>query len=471
MTTLRAWVSTRRFDAFASAGVFVLSSVIVLYLTLVTSGSIVERKEAFRLRRFFTAQAEAIVSGRLWINHDDGFDECFFADGQCYGYFGVVPSLLRIPLLPFAGGDGMTDAFVVIALLAGIAGSLVLVNVVFSAIVRERESRWSRIAFVSALLIAGPGNLWIQLTLPTGYEEAIIWASTFATWGLVALVLWWKTGANRWLGLATVAFILGANSRPSVVPISVAAAFILALYVIVRWKTSPNARALAWAGSMAVLPVASTVGVWFAKLGTFLPPLAVNESVMESERWAKIMEVNGGHDSWWGFIPTNLLQYLRPDSLTWVNGQLMAIRPKFSGIPMLPPLDGTGIFVTPMASVTALVPAVLVLIAISLWATPRIVSELPGHPLLPKIVSIGIALVGWSALALLVINVGVQNRYMGDLAPAIALTAAFGAGALANGDRVSLPVRRALIILIAILAVAGIGIEVLHQHWQISRYL
>ena len=182
------------------------------------------------------------------------------------------------------------------------------------------------------------------------------------------------------------------------------------------------------------------------------------------------MAVNGGHDSWLGFVPTNLVQYLRPDSLIWDGGRLMAMRPKFAGVAMLPPLDGPGIFVTPMASVTALVPAVIVLIVVALWRTPSMITNLTPNPL-PKVVSIGVALVGWSALALLVINVGVQNRYMGDLAPAIALTAAFGCAAIGDGPAMKPWLRRGLIVLVAVLAVAGVGIEVLHQHWQISRYL
>jgi hypothetical protein len=462
-------LNSRVFELLASAVVFMVSAAIVLYFSVVSSSQLIDRPPTVRLRRFFTAQAEAILSGRLWIDRSDGAGECFVADDQCYGYFGLTPSLLRIPFLSVANGAGMTEFFVIVGLLAGIAGSLMLVHVIFGGILRGLDSGWSKLAFVSALVIAGPGNLWVQLTRATGYEEAIVWASTFSTWGLVALVLWWRTGESRWLGFATLAFVLGANSRPSVVPLAIAAATIVAVYLVAKRKTLRDSRAVAWIVSMAVLPLVSMVGVWFAKFGTFVPSLAINESVLQSSKWSRVLSANGGHDSWWGFIPTNLVQYLRPDSLVWADGQLAAVRPGREDPLILPPLEGMGIFVTPMASVTALVPVVVLLIAVALWRTPRLLSALSPEPL-PRMVSVGIALAGWAPIALLAINAGVQNRYMGDLAPAIAVTAAFGCVALADARGINRRVRPLLVVAIAILAIAGVTIGVLFQTWQLARF-
>jgi hypothetical protein len=471
---LRTMARLPRFERIASLVAIVLNVVVVGWLFLVGVIGFDGRPPESRLRRFFTAQAEAILSGRLSVSFADGAHECFVSDGLCYGYFGLTPSLLRIPFLGMAGGNGMTDIFVFAGLVLGIVGSIVLVNVIYRGIASGLDTapdpKLARLAYLGALTVAGPGSLYVALTLPTGYEEAIIFGAMFATWGIVALVLWLRNGETRWLGWASLAFVLGANTRPSAIPISIAAAFVVIVFVLVGWRNLRNRLAVGWAVAMGVLPIASSVGVWYAKFGVLLPPLEINEWVMRGERWKNIMEINGGRDSWWGFIPTNLVQYLRPDSLFWSDGYLRAIRPKFEKVLILPPLEGQGIFVSPMASVTALVPAVVLLVAVALWKTPRMVSVMSDGKPMPRLVSVGLAGVGWSAMALLAINVGLQNRYMGDLIPAITITAALGAAAMGSDPTISPRLRKVVVYGLVVLACVGIVISVAHQLWQISRY-
>src|SRR5689334_11518160 len=50
---------------------------------------------------FFMAQAESMVSrGRLDVDPDDLLSECLRRGSRCYGYFGLTPSLVRVPFLP-----------------------------------------------------------------------------------------------------------------------------------------------------------------------------------------------------------------------------------------------------------------------------------------------------------------------------------------------------------------------------------
>src|SRR5215218_2526304 len=48
---------------------------------------------------FFQAQAASMLHGRLDVKPSDIIGECFDRDARCYGYFGVTPSLLRIPVI------------------------------------------------------------------------------------------------------------------------------------------------------------------------------------------------------------------------------------------------------------------------------------------------------------------------------------------------------------------------------------
>src|SRR5262245_39866543 len=68
---------------------------------------------------FFMAQADAMVHGHLDVAPEEIWSECFYKDGHCYGYFGITPSLLRLPL--YVKGrwfrSGVAPLYVGIALL------------------------------------------------------------------------------------------------------------------------------------------------------------------------------------------------------------------------------------------------------------------------------------------------------------------------------------------------------------------
>lgn len=465
------------FRRWASSIVLAVSIGIVAFLTLVVSSPITQETETFRLRRFFTAQAEAILQGRLWVNPVDLPDECFTADGRCYGYFGVTPSLLRIPFLWLTGDAGLTDWFVMAGLILAVFGNLVLVNLVWrmarSSTLDAAPSLLRNVAFLVSLIAAGPGSLLVQLTLPTGYEEAIIWAAAFTSWGLVCILRWVRVGTSRWLGCATFFFVLAANARPSAAPVAVIAAATILVYLLGRRVIFRELDSTIFALALGFLPGASMISVWLLKFGVMVPPLSINEAVQNAPHWAKTMAINGGHDSWWGFIPTNFVQYLRPDNVVWTGEELAGVRPGYEGVLYVPPLEPGGLFVTPMASITSLVPVVMLALPIVILLLPRLVSLLPaaGYGAMPRLFTLGLGLAAWSSFGLLLVNVGVQNRYMGDVGPAIAMTVALAAVAVLTSRTKPGVVSGIIIWLMMILALSGVAISILHQMWQIERYL
>ena len=70
---------------------------------------------------FFTAQADALIRGRLWVDPKsmDTVLECFYSAGKCYGYFGLPPSRLRVPILLVIGPTTQSFAIFMIPLAAG----------------------------------------------------------------------------------------------------------------------------------------------------------------------------------------------------------------------------------------------------------------------------------------------------------------------------------------------------------------
>ena len=48
---------------------------------------------------FFKSQAESMLHGRIDVQPSDILGECFLRDSRCYGYFGITPSVVRIPVI------------------------------------------------------------------------------------------------------------------------------------------------------------------------------------------------------------------------------------------------------------------------------------------------------------------------------------------------------------------------------------
>src|SRR4051812_27276084 len=74
---------------------------VVFYFTTERTWNLAkQRTEAGWSGGYFTAQAESLlVHGRLDVDPCLLWSECFERDSLCYGYFGLTPSLLRIPFL------------------------------------------------------------------------------------------------------------------------------------------------------------------------------------------------------------------------------------------------------------------------------------------------------------------------------------------------------------------------------------
>jgi hypothetical protein len=57
---------------------------------------------------YYTAEAIALLHGHFYVRDTFLDGECFHLHGRCYGYFGLTPSLLRLPVA-LAGPHGITE--------------------------------------------------------------------------------------------------------------------------------------------------------------------------------------------------------------------------------------------------------------------------------------------------------------------------------------------------------------------------
>jgi hypothetical protein len=400
--------------------------------------------------QFFSAQARAMVRGALDVPTTALPGECYQVGDLCYGYYGVTPSLLRLPLLAVhamtgPGLPGLTSVMLAIAVLVGVVAGLLLVDQAWRTAVPPRlgtgaDRPWAATgAYLVAVVAVGPGSLLLQDLRPRVFEEAIAWSASLAVVGLLFVLRWLANARPVELVAATAAFVLSANARPTggVTALAVGA---VGLLVVARDRTRGARHAgpgQVWAlVALTVLPLLTALLVFRLKFDAWVPDLTWNEQIPEQPWWAQILAANGGATFSPAFAPTSLWAYLRPvpGSFAW-----------------LPPLEPGTMFVEPTSSATGLAPLALALLVLALAIPPLL----------------GRARSAWSTRLLLLASfagllvtltaVSVTHRYLGDAVPGLTLAVALGSVSLAAVlGRLRTPA--AVLVLTAAILLAAYGV-------------
>ena len=273
---------------------------------------------------FFTAQADAMLRGRLWVDRTAlspgaaraSGTECFWVDSRCYGYFGLTPSLLRVPLLLLFGTFRASLANVMIPLAAGVA--------MFAALdlcrqqTNQMTPRQANVAMAIAVVTLGPGSVLVFLADPYVYQEAIIWSVALV---LVAINLFWRWyhgGSNHLLIGVALGCTFAAGARPTTMFVGP----VLALAVVLKLRSQVFVRRLVLVSTvvLVVAPALFALGVYYAKFGQLSTPgkayqnptgFSVAEIGICRASASKVAIEN---------LPTNLFAYMRPDSVVLHSG-------------------------------------------------------------------------------------------------------------------------------------------------------
>jgi hypothetical protein len=392
---------------------------------------------------FFAAQARSLTHRKLRVERSDIQSECWVRDSSCYGYFGLTPSLIRLPLL--GALPPLTPFYLGTAILLGYWAALRLVARAVAEFTHPHVTHRARLGyFIIAALALGPGGTLLFLTRPAVYEEAAAWCVAFFLMAVERVWAWSRTHEVRPLVLATLFAIAAANARPT----AVSACAVLGLLVAVLSLASADPaagggrrpRVLLVAACLGLLPFLTSAGVFWLKFKTPFPDLRLNEQVPEAPFWRDILETNGDKTRGLMFLPTELVAYLRPDGVVWRETWPHAdfAFPNEKGILWLPPLPQGGAYAEPFATVTSTMPLALALgLFVVLWlgaaawrraraAGPRMQLDRPTVPLREWILAAGL-LASAAAMALLTVTtVGIANRYLSDFFPALVVGMALG---------------------------------------------
>ena len=384
---------------------------------------------------FFASQAESMLHGRLDVPPDTIIGECFERDGRCYGYFGVTPSFVRLPLLGVLRylRSALTPMFLALAILLAYWAALQMIQRSLRESPQAGQSPRLALGYlVLAAAALGPGGSLIFVTRPAVYEEAIAWGVAFVLLSLNHV--WaWHSGERRSLVPAVIFGVAAANARPTAsIVCAVLGLTLAAISYRARKRSADPMIARSRLGTRGVLiaalclslaPGLTAAAVFWLKLRSPMPSPLLNQQVAQAPHWQAVRERNGGRTAGLLFAPTELVAYFRPDAVVgrreW---PYFDFRFPDASILWVPPLPAGGAYVERVSSLTTTMPLPWMVnmlvagwLAVHAWRFARNVrGESSSISVDFWLLQAGLLVSAASMPVLIVTTHGITNRYLSD---------------------------------------------------------
>ena len=379
---------------------------------------------------YFWNQAKALMHGNLSVRPPHlrtWWFECFTIEHKCYGYFGITPSILRMPAVLLFGDNfvGLVPVFVAMGIGLAFWASMDLVHLVLTRYAERNPTvsdsfvtRW--LIVVGALL--GPGSVLILLARSRVYEEAVVWSAAFLCLTLNLAYRWSRSRSNVQLYGVILTGTLAALSRPNAIPALVVLGVAI---VVVSWRWGGRRTRFLGVG-LAVVPAALYVVIFERKFGSFSSfPWSQYGPYISVLQFRHVILRNNGGTVGLRFLTTTLANYFRPDSLRFDFGaSWVTLKSILHGdLIVLPPAARGQIWGDRVPSLTNLMPVPLVLTGIAVVSQARLVlkKKFEAVALMPAFMLLA-ALAGGVPM---MIYYAVAGRYLGDLYPLMMVGTAF----------------------------------------------
>lgn len=359
---------------------------------------------------FYDAQARSILHGHLDVPRAAIGDEAFTFEGKTYGYFGIAPALLRIPLvLAFKDMDGRWSRLMMM-----IACSLNLICVYrimrWAGGERAITSRTQCILHSLFILCAGIGSTNVFLVARSfTFHEAIMWGSTFALLFTWTLLKYFAQPRISLLVLAAFFAFMSIHSRATI-GVGTLLALCALTEILIRRANPKHAVIVATA---VVIIAGSYFGVNYAKFRTINGvPLQYYDFYAQSPAYLKQI---GGKQIHLENIPTTAATYFGMRGL-WFDPRFPWVFPSreatFIGSPAIVAVEG-------FSTIPISMPALTLLAWLGCLPLIRGSTETIRRLRLPAIT---LFLGGGIILA----TVAITERYLHDFFPALIICAAVG---------------------------------------------
>jgi hypothetical protein len=430
------------------------------------------RRTAYE-NNFYDLQARAMLHGHLWLANGTIGIEAFVHGGRQYTYFGLFPSLIRMPILFITTSlSGKLGApFILLAwLLTGgfVIGLLWRVRVVVRGPVVMGRAEATAFGVLVATVMGGSTFLF-QAATPYVFAEDLVWSICLTVGSFFALlgVLERPSGGRV---VVSGLLILAANlDRVTTGWACVIAALLIAVWFGIG-RGGPSQRRW-WLPMLAagLIPLVVGCAVNFAKFGV---PFGVSnfDQLFTHVNAYRRRFLAANHNSEYGttFIPSTLLAYLRPDGL-----RITSVFP-FITLPAAPPRALSGVLFDRRYRTASLPASMTLLFLLSCWGLVTAFRPKPiGRVALTRILLVA----GVIAASALFIWGYIAPRYLADFVPLLVLA---GAVALVDvwrrleGRRRT--TRNVVLVVITVLALfsmaANIGIAITpNEEWSTTQLL
>lgn len=468
----------RRFAALSAVVGIASTAVFTRMLTLGRGDLLADRQ----LSDVFDVQARALLDGHLDVAPGALAFEGFVVDGKTYTYFGVFPSLLRMPVLVVTDRlDGrLTTLSMVLAFGVAFAASALLIARVRALVAPDRA--WNSTGLVLAGLALAAVGVSSNLTFLAGgawvYNEAALWACSgvlacFAV--LAGLLLRPRLAGLAWAALWTAVAWLSRGSMglaPTLV-LAVAGVGLLSGWRPLARSSPPVVGAASrrrWGIALlaaALVPMGVFVTINLAKFDT---PLTIpfgrqvnNESFPTR---LDALEAYDGNLFSPSLVPATAWQTVRPD-LVGPSAQWPFV--DFTGRAPIEVGDPVWDTVEPSAGAVPTMPLLLALGVVGVVATIRS----RGRGSMGALVALTPMAAGGAAIAAVPLTIAfIAQRYLTDAMPVIVLAAAAGIVATDHwaAARPSRPRRTFVVAAALVLLVTGtwvtLSVTWLHQRFE-----
>ncbi len=266
------------------------------------------------------AQARALFHGRWNVPLDTLGFEAFAVHGKFYTYFGIWPSIVRMPVLVVTHRfDGhLTQASMLLAFAVTMFATARL-HWSLRRHVRGAApiGRGEAACIAGFQVLVGAGSIVAFLgSRPVVYHEMELWGIATA---LVTADLATRYAARPTIrGAITLsaAATATAMSRPSVGFGAVMTVALVGAFEVFRRKRLRSWPRIAVLAAGVLLPVVAYAGVNEARFGTVYS-LPLDKQVFTAVDHQRQLTLAANHGSLFGlkFVPTTLLQYARPDAV------------------------------------------------------------------------------------------------------------------------------------------------------------
>jgi hypothetical protein len=366
----------------------------------------------------YDVQARALMHGHLSLPGQSIGPEAFIHDGRTYTYFGIFPSLIRIPVLVFTHSfDGRLSApsLLFAWLVTALFASMLLwrIRVVVSG---DAPLGWGEALSYGALLFSTlAGSVLVSLaSSPQVYQEDVAWGVALAAGSLFALL-----GAIERPSWKRVAFcgvlVLFTNLNRATTGYAciLGTVMVAAWFALGRGGEERRRWALPVLGAGAVA-VAAGCAINLAKFDQLFGFPASEQLLYKYLGYAHI---NGGKHFSLHFLPSTVVEYLFPGNLrlTWLF--------PFLALPEIPThlVAHTRLFNEGnTSSATASMP---LLCGIGVWGL--ITTFAPHRSILVR--SMRILLISTAAtIGAILIYGTIYERFLADFMPFLVLASAIG---------------------------------------------